>query len=579
MKSLLLLILLVSLAALPAVAADFPAATAAQITTALASVQPGDTITMAAGTWANAHIVFRTNGTADKPVLLRSKEGYGSVVLNGTSTLRIAGNYLVVDGLKFQGGYSASGDVIDFHYSGVYSSYSRLTNSGVIDYNPSNDSTDYKWISIYGQHNRVDHCCVQGKTHSGTSLVVWRPTTAPDYHLIDHNYFGPRPVLGYNGGETIRVGTSDQSQSSSYTVVEYNYFDRCNGEIEIISNKSCDNVFRYNTFVSCQGMLTLRHGKRARVEGNFFFQNHVANSGGIRIIDEDHVVVNNYISGCEGSSLKHGITLMDGIPNSPLNGYYQVKRALVAFNTLVDNRYSIDIGGGKSSDNTLPAKDCVIANNLVVGTDQPLVTQTDTADNLKWEGNIFYGTSTGFLQNPSGITVLDPKLGPAGSDGLRRPLPGSPVIGGAQGSYPTVVLDVDSQVRDSLKDVGADQVSDLPVLTHPMQLSEVGPLSATPSSVPEHSEKPRRTGFGTVWPNPFNPMARLTYMLGNASDVTLSVYDLLGRIVTTLDKGFRMPGEYTCVWNPAGQGLSTGIYYCRLTADGIADVRAIVYAR
>lgn len=372
-------------------ATDYPVSSASQISTVMSTLaQPGDTLTMTNGTWTNQLIVFKGNGTGDHPILLRTQD-YGGVILTGTSTLRIAGNYLVVDGLKFQDGYSSSGSVIEFRNpsNSVGSNYCRLTNSAVINYNPSNDSTDYKWVSLYGTHNRVDHCHLEGKTHSGTTLVVWRSTTAPDYHQIDHNYFGPRPVLGYNGGETIRVGTSDYSLSSSYSVIEYNLFDRCNGEIETISNKSCDNIYRYNTFIACQGTITLRHGNRCLVEGNFFFGQHEPNSGGVRIIGEDHTVINNYISGTDGSSLKSALSIMDGIQDSPLSGYYQVKRALVAFNTLVDNKYSLNLGAGKDTDNILPPLDCTIANNLIYTTYSPIITQTDSTINTTWESNIF----------------------------------------------------------------------------------------------------------------------------------------------------------------------------------------------
>ena len=44
--------------------------------------------------------------------------------------------------------------------------------------------------------------------------------------------------------------------------MEQNFFDRCDGELEIISSKSCDNIYRGNTFLNCAGMLTLRHGNR-----------------------------------------------------------------------------------------------------------------------------------------------------------------------------------------------------------------------------------------------------------------------------------------------------------------------------
>nr|WP_317039131.1 chondroitinase-B domain-containing protein [Winogradskyella sediminis] len=43
-------------------------------------------------------------------------------------------------------------------------------------------------------------------------------------HQIDHNYFGHRPDLGENGGETIRIGTSANSMKSSKTIVESNTF-------------------------------------------------------------------------------------------------------------------------------------------------------------------------------------------------------------------------------------------------------------------------------------------------------------------------------------------------------------------
>ena len=93
---------------------------------------------------------------------------------------------------------------------------------------------------------------------------------SPNRHRIDHNHFGHRPPLRRNGGETIRVGNSWSSMSSSGTLVERNLFDRCDGELEIISSKSSDNVYRQNTLRACAGMLTLRHGNRCLVADNYF---------------------------------------------------------------------------------------------------------------------------------------------------------------------------------------------------------------------------------------------------------------------------------------------------------------------
>jgi len=131
---------------------------------------------------------------------------------------------------------------------------------------------------------------------------VWLPAVeAPNYHTIHYNWFGPRPPPGENGGETIRVGDSGTSMQSSRTLVEDNYFEQCNGEIEIISNKSCDNSYRSNTFEDCEGALTLRHGNRCLVEGNFFLGNGRRSTGCVRIVGEDHRVVNNYLERLTGA--------------------------------------------------------------------------------------------------------------------------------------------------------------------------------------------------------------------------------------------------------------------------------------
>lgn len=248
--------------------------------------KPGDVLIMANGTWRNQIIRFVGKGTAQAPVILRAQTP-GQVILTGNSRLQMAGEYLVVDGLRFQGGALTNGQkVIEFRTSSSsLASFSRLTNTAIINYNPRLSSTDYDWIGLYGINNRVDHCAFVGKNHKGPLLVVWRPTSAPDFHQIDHNYFADfESGNGQNEWETIRIGTSTHSLSNSSSLVESNLFYRCNGEIEVISVKAGDNTLRYNTFDSCQGMLTLRHGRANRVQGNFFFGQGVADRAAFALL-------------------------------------------------------------------------------------------------------------------------------------------------------------------------------------------------------------------------------------------------------------------------------------------------------
>jgi len=469
------LILVFSLLASNIEAIEYFVSTPEEITSKMAIAIPGDTLTMTNGVWTDAHIVFEGNGTEDQPILLRS-ESPGYVILSGSSNLRIAGDYLIVDGLYFKNGYSSSGSVIEFRNgSGNLSNYCRLTNTAIENYNPTNASIGYKWVSLYGSHNRVDHCYFKGKNHIGTTLVVWfeRIKDPPaHYHLIDHNYFAHRPELGENDGETIRIGTSGYSMLDSYTIVEHNYFEYCNGEIEIISNKSCENIYRYNTFFECEGAMTLRHGNRCTVESNFFIGNRKSLTGGVRVIGEDHKIINNYFCGLYGSSFKSALPIVNGVPNSPLNRYFQVKRALIAFNTFVDCKYTMIIGAGADDERTLPPEDCIIANNLVK-TNYQVIRQDAEPINMTWEGNIMQGSSLGIPQ-PEGITIIDPQLVLA-EDSLWRPAEFSPAIGAAMGDYDFVVDDMDGQSRIAIKDVGADQNSDEPILRRPLSPSDVGP--------------------------------------------------------------------------------------------------------
>jgi poly(beta-D-mannuronate) lyase len=563
-KSFCLILGLVISIAFESYSREFLVSTSTELTLVMVTSLPGDTVTMKNGVWNNVKLLFEGNGAPDNPILLRA-QSRDQVIVSGISNLKIGGNYLVVDGLIFKNGYSGSNAVIDFKNStNAPSNFCRLTNTSIIDFNNPDSLQDNKWVSLYGQYNRVDHCYLKGKTNIGTTLVVWL-SNQPNYHRIDHNYFGFRPVYPVNGAETIRVGTSDWSMYDSFTTVEYNYFEQCNGEIEIISSKSCGNIYRYNTFYKCQGTLTLRHGNRCTVEGNFFIQENAANSGGIRIIGEDHKVFNNYIQNTAGSSYKTGITIMDGIPNSPLNGYWQVKRAVVAFNTLVNCRYSLLIGAGYSSSQNMPPVDCIIANNLIYSTGSPLITYDDTPVNMTYEGNIFYGATLG-ITKPAGITIVDPKM-KLSNGGLWRPdSVNSPVIDSSVGDFPYVMLDMDGQPRSGLKDIGSDEMSSSAIKLKPLTASDVGPykddfvlsVKSTKSLIPD-----KFTVYQN-YPNPFNPSTIIKYSIPKDNMVEIKVFNSLGKEINILINEFKKAGSYSIKFN--GNNLPSGIYFCRVRA-------------
>lgn len=128
----------------------------------------GDKVILKEGVWKDQQLIFNGTGTEKAPVVLTTEKP-GITKLSGNSTLKVNGTWLIVDGLFFTDGYSIKGDVIVVSDK---SSYCRVTNTAILNYNHPDKKFDYKWLSVYGHHNRVDHCWLEGKTSQGTTLVV-----------------------------------------------------------------------------------------------------------------------------------------------------------------------------------------------------------------------------------------------------------------------------------------------------------------------------------------------------------------------------------------------------------------------
>ena len=336
----------------------------------LSSLKPGDTLVLANGIWQDFEILFKGVGTAEQPITLKAQTK-GKVILSGLSNLRLSGEHLVVEGLVFRDGYSPTGEVISFREDAdTLANNSRVTEVVIDSFsNPDKFNAD-KWVVMYGKNNRFDHNHLEGKSNAGVTMAVRLNSEASqqNHHRIDHNYFGPRPILGSNGGESLRIGTSKYSLTDSHTVVENNYFERCNGEVEIISNKSGKNQFLNNVFFESRGTLTLRHGNGNLVEGNVFFGNGKDHTGGIRVINADQTIRNNYMEGLTGIRFGGGFTILNGVPNSSINRYHQVKNAVIENNTLI-NVENINLAAGSDSERTAVPINSRFSNNLVVNTD------------------------------------------------------------------------------------------------------------------------------------------------------------------------------------------------------------------
>jgi poly(beta-D-mannuronate) lyase len=132
-----------------------------------------------------------------------------------------------------------------------------------------------------------------------------------------------------------------------------------------------------------------------------FLGNHRKETGGIRLIGEDHRVIGNYLAGIEGDQGRSAICLQNGIEGSPMHGYFQVKRAVIENNTVVDCKSSITIGyADKDVKALLPPVDCQFSGNYIASEGKRLVTLTDPAATITWKDNVMWGSETGIAPTP-----------------------------------------------------------------------------------------------------------------------------------------------------------------------------------
>jgi photosystem II stability/assembly factor-like uncharacterized protein len=76
------------------------------------------------------------------------------------------------------------------------------------------------------------------------------------------------------------------------------------------------------------------------------------------------------------------------------------------------------------------------------------------------------------------------------------------------------------------------------------------------------------------YPNPFNPTTVIKYSIPRLSEVTLKIYDILGREVEKLVDEEKSPGQYEVKFN--AKGLASGVYFYRLQAGSFSDTKKFI---
>ena len=548
-----------------------------ELQTAISNATAGTIIELADGTWTDVQISINVNATVLQPCIIKAQNS-GSVFFEGRSNVSIGGSYIIFEGVVFQNAFGLISNndkiepIIEFRDTSNNDCQNCIVRNVKIDaYNgtTSQEEDVFKWIIIYGEYNEVSYCSFIGKNGVGSIINDNHNNSTPDYSKIHHNYFADRvpvnnDVNGLNDQDAIRIGVSTTSLSDSFTEVYDNFFNNWSGEVEIISNKSGSNKYYNNTFRDYQGTLTLRHGNNVEVFGNYFFGNNNSFSGGVRVIGEDHKIYNNYFEGLRyrkpngsGSSTTGALNVMNGLVNSPLNGYYQVKNAQIVNNTLVDCDLGIRIGTSLSGA-TLAPENLIVANNIMLDSDinafEILTTPTGTSSN---EGNITQNGSWDLTNGVNSNQTIASGLLTSGTDFYRLPA-GSNAIDAGVGSYTFLTEDILGGPRDANFDAGAEEYG-ASGSVGPYYVTDVGLTigfgAFNALSINENKLNKKQI---KIYPNPTKDY--LTITTNNTAIGAIKIVDVLGKLMLNTHVKLNELRINT-------SGFSSGVYFLKTEAS------------
>jgi hypothetical protein len=88
------------------------------------------------------------------------------------------------------------------------------------------------------------------------------------------------------------------------------------------------------------------------------------------------------------------------------------------------------------------------------------------------------------------------------------------------------------------------------------------------------NSKPEDYEIHPAFPNPFNPVTIISYAIPFDGDISLVIYDMLGKKVNELVIGYKLKGLHKIIWDASGE--SAGIYFVCLTAEKFCNTQKVV---
>ena len=77
-----------------------------------------------------------------------------------------------------------------------------------------------------------------------------------------------------------------------------------------------------------------------------------------------------------------------------------------------------------------------------------------------------------------------------------------------------------------------------------------------------------------AYPNPFNPSTKIDYSINQSTNIKISIFDVMGRLVDVVDDSYKLQGDYSLLWDASNK--SSGIYYISVQSDNELKTQKVV---
>ena len=206
--------------------------------------------------------------------------------MNGKSSLVLKGSNYSLSNISLLNGstsFTAPSYVVDVSASNL-----TMINFSMVNFKVKDSDKDYIRVATSAKSFKMYNSLLDGKSNIGVFLRF----DFPDHAYVKNSVFKNfTKISSDNGGEMIRLATSDYETKDAFATIDSCYFTNCVGDPEIVSVKCSSNTIKGCVFEkNSSSKLVFRHAHRCTSQHNYF------DGSGMRIYGTDHKILDNQLN-------------------------------------------------------------------------------------------------------------------------------------------------------------------------------------------------------------------------------------------------------------------------------------------